>query len=63
MSLIFSQKGLEDVMPPCVAQTFVNHDARLFKLFVIKDKYQVIERPSLKNFEAGGKILSRDGPR
>lgn len=54
MSLIFCEKGLEDIQPPCVAQTFINHDARLFKLFVIKDKYRVIERPSLKNFKPGG---------
>ena len=57
MSLIFSKKGLSDINPPCVAQTFINHNARLFKLFVIKDKYFVVERPSLKNFKAGGKFL------
>lgn len=53
MSLIFSEEGLKDINPPCVAQTFINHNARLFKLYVIKDKYYVIERPSLKNFKAG----------
>lgn len=54
MQLIFCAKGLEDVRPPCVAQNFINHDARLFKIFVVKDKYTVIERPSLKNFGPGG---------
>ena len=58
MSLIFNEAGLKDINPPCVAQTFINHNARLFKLFVIKDKYYVIERPSLKNFSAGGKLSS-----
>lgn len=58
MSLIFNEAGLKDINPPCVAQTFINHNARLFKLFVIKDKYYVIERPSLKNFSAGGKLFS-----
>jgi inositol-1,3,4-trisphosphate 5/6-kinase/inositol-tetrakisphosphate 1-kinase len=53
MSLIFSESGLKTISPPCVAQTFINHNARLFKLFLIKDKYYVIERPSLKNFKAG----------
>ncbi|RWS09694.1 inositol-tetrakisphosphate 1-kinase-like protein [Dinothrombium tinctorium] len=53
MSLIFCEKGLDDINPPCVAQTFINHNARLFKLFVIKDVYYLIERPSLKNFKAG----------
>lgn len=52
MCIIFNETGLKDVKPPCVAQSFVNHNARLFKLFVIKYKYYVIERPSLKNFQA-----------
>ena len=50
MCIIFNEAGLKDVRPPCVAQSFVNHNAKLFKLFVIKDKYYTIERPSLKNF-------------
>ncbi|RWS21171.1 inositol-tetrakisphosphate 1-kinase-like protein, partial [Leptotrombidium deliense] len=53
MSLIFCEDGLNDITPPCVAQTFINHNARLFKLFVIKNDYYIIERPSLKNFIAG----------
>lgn len=53
MCIIFNEAGLKDVKPPCVAQSFVNHNARLFKLFVIKDKYYIMERPSLKNFQAG----------
>lgn len=53
MSLIFGESGLKTINPPCVAQSFINHNARLFKLFLIKDKYYVIERPSLKNFRHG----------
>jgi len=52
MCIIFNEAGLKDVKPPCVAQSFVNHNARLFKLFVIKDNYYIMERPSLKNFQA-----------
>lgn len=51
MSIIFNEAGLKDINPPCVAQTFINHNARLFKLFIIKDKYSVISRPSIKNFQ------------
>ena len=40
---------------PCVVQSFINHNARLYKLFVIGNKYYVVERPSLKNFQAGNK--------
>lgn len=53
MCIIFNEAGLRDLKPPCVAQSFVNHNARLFKLFVIKNKYYIMERPSLKNFRAG----------
>lgn len=53
MSIIFNEAGLKDVRPPCVVQSFVNHNAKLFKIFVIKDNYYVMERPSLKNFQAG----------
>lgn len=53
MCIIFNEAGLKDVKPPCVVQSFVNHNARLSKLFVIKDRYYVMERPSLKNFQAG----------
>lgn len=53
MSIIFNEAGLKDIKPPCVAQSFVNHNAKLFKIFVIRDKYYVTERPSLKNFQAG----------
>ncbi|XP_054153055.1 inositol-tetrakisphosphate 1-kinase-like [Oppia nitens] len=53
MSIIFGKSGLKTISPHCVAQSFINHNARLFKLFLIKDKYYVIERPSLKNFKRG----------
>lgn len=32
MSLIFNEEGLKDVDPPCVAQTFINHGALLYKV-------------------------------
>ncbi|XKL66155.1 hypothetical protein PGB90_009575 [Kerria lacca] len=50
MALIFNEKSIVDCKPPCVAQSFVNHNALLFKVFVVGDEYQVVERPSLKNF-------------
>ncbi|CAK8693304.1 unnamed protein product [Clavelina lepadiformis] len=50
MSIIFNEHGLDNVDPPCVAQTFVDHNAMLYKIFVIANKYQMVERPSLINF-------------
>lgn len=58
MCLIFCEDGLKEIKPPCVAQSFINHNARLYKVFVIKDRYTVIERPSLKNFRSGSKFCS-----
>ncbi|XP_071511415.1 inositol-tetrakisphosphate 1-kinase-like [Diadema antillarum] len=54
MALIFNEAGLKDIKPPCVAQTFINHNALLHKLFVVGDQYFVVKRPSVKNFTTGG---------
>lgn len=53
MAIIFSEEDLTDVKPPCVIQSFINHNAVLYKVFVVGDSYTVVERPSLKNFPAG----------
>ncbi|XP_069392626.1 inositol-tetrakisphosphate 1-kinase [Paralichthys olivaceus] len=53
MAIIFSEEDLKDVKPPCVIQSFINHNAVLYKVFVVGDSYSVVERPSLKNFPAG----------
>lgn len=53
MSLVFCENGLDDIKTPCVAQTFINHSAKLYKLYVLKNQYFIVERPSLKNFSEG----------
>uniref|UniRef100_A0A3Q3L3T7 Inositol-tetrakisphosphate 1-kinase n=1 Tax=Mastacembelus armatus TaxID=205130 RepID=A0A3Q3L3T7_9TELE len=53
MAIIFSEEDLKDMKPPCVIQSFINHNAVLYKVFVVGDSYTVVERPSLKNFPAG----------
>ncbi|XP_078714740.1 inositol-tetrakisphosphate 1-kinase-like isoform X1 [Lampetra fluviatilis] len=53
MAIVFGEAGLRDIRPPCVAQSFINHDGVLHKVFVIGDTFHVVERPSLKNFPAG----------
>ncbi|CAK9304637.1 unnamed protein product [Gordionus sp. m RMFG-2023] len=58
MALVFNSRGLYDnspLLPPCsfVVQSFVNHNALLFKVFVIGELYFVVKRPSLKNFYPG----------
>ncbi|XP_029453695.1 inositol-tetrakisphosphate 1-kinase [Rhinatrema bivittatum] len=53
MAIVFNQEGLSAVQPPCVVQSFVSHNAVLYKVFVVGESYTVVERPSLKNFSAG----------
>lgn len=48
--VIFNERGLKDCQSSCVAQNFVNHNAILYKLFVVGDHFCIVERPSLKNF-------------
>ncbi|OXA60542.1 inositol-tetrakisphosphate 1-kinase [Folsomia candida] len=50
MTLIFNEKGLHEIAFPCVVQSFINHNAVLYKLFTLGEKYFLIERPSIKNF-------------
>ncbi|PSN35245.1 Inositol-tetrakisphosphate 1-kinase [Blattella germanica] len=50
MAVIFNEKGIKDCRPPCVAQSFVNHNAILYKIYLVGDEHYVVERPSLKNF-------------
>lgn len=60
MAIIFSEEDLNDVKPPCVIQSFINHNAVLYKVFVVGDSYTVVERPSLKNFPSGPTGEDRD---
>lgn len=52
MSIIFDEKYLIDCKIPCVAQSFINHNAILYKIFIVGEKHCFVERPSLKNFQA-----------
>lgn len=53
MSIIFHEKYISDCFkPPCVAQKFIPHNAILYKIFIVGDKFFIVERPSLKNFYA-----------
>lgn len=49
MAIIFNKKGLADIKKPCIAQSFVNHNARLFKIFVVGQKHFIVQRPSIRN--------------
>lgn len=53
MAIIFNEAGLADICPPCVVQSFVNHNARLFKIFIVGPRHFVVQRPSIRNCYAG----------
>uniref|UniRef100_A0A2D4IMK0 Inositol-tetrakisphosphate 1-kinase n=2 Tax=Micrurus lemniscatus lemniscatus TaxID=129467 RepID=A0A2D4IMK0_MICLE len=53
MAIIFNREGLKAIQPPCVIQSFINHNAVLYKVFVVGESYSVVKRPSVKNFSAG----------
>ncbi|XP_063146330.1 inositol-tetrakisphosphate 1-kinase isoform X2 [Candoia aspera] len=53
MAIIFNREGLKAIHPPCVIQSFINHNAVLYKVFVVGESYTVVKRPSVKNFSAG----------
>ncbi|XP_053640261.1 inositol-tetrakisphosphate 1-kinase isoform X4 [Cherax quadricarinatus] len=53
MAVVFNESGISECTLPCVAQSFINHGAILYKLFVLGPVWFVIVRPSLKNFYAG----------
>ncbi|XP_043472979.1 inositol-tetrakisphosphate 1-kinase-like isoform X1 [Leptopilina heterotoma] len=50
MMIVFNEDGLKDCQTPYVAQNFINHNAILYKLFIVDGRFHVVERPSLKNF-------------
>ncbi|KAL8617600.1 hypothetical protein ACOMHN_033146 [Nucella lapillus] len=53
MAIIFNEDSLRDVEVPCVAQSFLNHNALLYKIFVVGNSQFVVQRPSLKNLYPG----------
>ncbi|KAL8588768.1 hypothetical protein ACOMHN_035264 [Nucella lapillus] len=53
MAIIFSEDCLCDVEAPCVAQSFLNHNALLYKIFVVGSRQFIVQRPSLKNLYPG----------
>ncbi|XP_078038206.1 inositol-tetrakisphosphate 1-kinase [Augochlora pura] len=50
MMVIFNEEGLKDCQPPCVAQEFINHNAIVYKIYIVREHCYIDERPSFKNF-------------
>jgi hypothetical protein len=57
MGIVFNEKGLHDFQPPFLVQEFYNHNATIFKVFVVGDVTYVQKRKSLPNVPSDRKIL------
>ncbi|XP_063425859.1 inositol-tetrakisphosphate 1-kinase-like isoform X1 [Mytilus trossulus] len=54
MSIIFDESGLKDIKTPCVAQSFINHNSVLYKVYVVGSEQFIVEKPSVKNLSPNG---------
>lgn len=50
MSIIFNEDSLSDYTAPCVVQSFINHNAVLYKIYIVGTRHYLVQRPSIKNF-------------
>lgn len=53
MRIVFSEENVKDLQPPCVVQEFRNHGGKMFKVYIIGDKFYTCEKPSVRNLKAG----------
>jgi len=52
ISLVFNDKGLENIaLPSYLVQHFVNHNAVLYKVFVIGSQHFTVKRPSIRDLD------------
>jgi inositol-1,3,4-trisphosphate 5/6-kinase/inositol-tetrakisphosphate 1-kinase len=49
MAVCMDATSLQRIVPPCLCQEFSNHDAILYKVYVLGDHVSVHQRPSLPN--------------
>lgn len=58
MALVFTKEKLRRRFWPLVVQSFIHHEAVLYKIFILGAKWFVTIRPSLKNFVQGGTFFN-----
>lgn len=51
MTMIFNVDHLKDLPIPCIIQEFCNHGGVVYKVFVIGDRFNICERPSVRNVD------------
>ena len=55
MTLIFTIDKLKDLRLPCLIQEFCNHGGVVYKVFVVGEKFNMCEKPSIKDMESESK--------
>lgn len=50
MSMIFSLDDVTAIRTPSLVQEFFNHSGVMYKVFVIGDRFHIIQRPSIKDY-------------
>ena len=49
MTVVMNEAGLSSISLPCFVQSFVNHNAVLWKVYVVGAEHFLVKRPSIKN--------------
>lgn len=62
MGVVLNPSGLSKVQSPCLLQEYANHDAVLYKVYVLGDLIHVFRRPSLPNLPTEAKELAPLNP-
>ena len=58
MGLIWRKSDLAQFSFPVYIQEFLNHNATIFKVYVIGNESHIVVRKSLPNFERGMRLLT-----
>jgi hypothetical protein len=57
MGVAFDEKGIHSFKPPILVQEYYNHNAAIFKVFVVGDFSFIVKRKSLPNLGAERKFI------
>ncbi|EGG18922.1 inositol 1,3,4-triphosphate 5/6 kinase [Cavenderia fasciculata] len=59
MGIFFSEKELHQFKPPMLVQEYINHNAIIYKVFVIGSYLNIVHRKSLRNVTDNGNVIKK----
>ena len=60
MGIVFNEQDVrEHFEPPVIVQEFFNHNATIFKIFVVGSQVSVVRRPSIRDVGDSGMTTAR----